>query len=158
VIAIALLLAPIAITHAGVVDLEQGRIAPDQTVVVRDGRIESVGPSAAKVPEGATQVDGRGKFLLPGLCDMHVHLSWTTASALPLLVANGVTCVRDLGSDLAEIDAWRAEIEAGVRVGPRIVRAGPILNGRSFNRYQLVTGRPKRRVASSAPSSRSGSI
>jgi cytosine/adenosine deaminase-related metal-dependent hydrolase len=71
---------------------------------------------------------------------MHVHLSWTTASALPLLVANGVTCVRDLGSDLAQIDAWRAEIAAGVRVGPRIVRAGPILNGQSFNRFQLVTG------------------
>ena len=73
---------------------------------------------------------------------MHVHLSWTTASALPLLVANGVTCVRDLGSDLAQIDAWRAEIAAGVRVGPRMVRAGPILNGQSFNRYQLVTGNP----------------
>jgi cytosine/adenosine deaminase-related metal-dependent hydrolase len=74
---------------------------------------------------------------------MHVHLSWTTASALPLLVANGVTCVRDLGSHLAQIDPWRAEIAAGVRVGPRIVRAGPILNGRSFNEYQLVTGDPE---------------
>ncbi|TMB37810.1 MAG: hypothetical protein E6J62_04560 [Deltaproteobacteria bacterium] len=142
-IPIALLLAPIAITHVGVVDLDEGRIVPDQTVIVRDGRIESVGRSGAKVPKGATQVDGRGKFLLPGLCDMHVHLSWTTASALPLLVANGVTCVRDLGSDLAGIDAWRAEIAAGVRIGPRIVRAGPILNGRSFNRYQLVTGPPE---------------
>ena len=123
-IPIALLLAPIAITHVGVVDLDEGRIVPDQTVIVRDGRIESVGRSGAKVPKGATQVDGRGKFLLPGLCDMHVHLSWTTASALPLLVANGVTCVRDLGSDLAGIDAWRAEIVTGPPEEARgIVRA-----------------------------------
>jgi len=81
VIAIALVLAPIAITHVGVVDLEKGTIAPDRTVVVRDGRIDSVGPYRGKPPKGATVVDGRGKFLLPGLCDMHVHLSWTTAKA-----------------------------------------------------------------------------
>jgi imidazolonepropionase-like amidohydrolase len=142
-IAIALALVPIAITHVAVVDLEKGLLAPDRTVLVRDGRIESVGPSSGKPPKGATIVVGRGKFLIPGLWDMHVHLSWTTESALPMLVAHGVTGVRDLGSDLAQIDAWRAEIATGVRVGPRIVRAGPILNGRSFNRYQLVTAGPE---------------
>src|SRR5437867_1973945 len=78
-----------------------------------------------------------------GLWDMHVHLSYCTESALPAFLANGVTDVRDLGSDLAEIDRWRAEIAAGVRNGPRIFRAGPMLNGKSFNRYQLVTGGPE---------------
>jgi imidazolonepropionase-like amidohydrolase len=69
---------------------------------------------------------------------MHTHLSYARPSALPVLVANGVTYVRDLGSVLAEVDTWRGEIAAGIRVGPVIVRAGPILNGQEFNRYQLA--------------------
>jgi len=71
---------------------------------------------------------------------MHAHLSWCTASALPLLIANGVTGVRDLGGRLVELDDWRSRIDAGVLIGPRIIRVGPILNGKSFNRYQFVPG------------------
>ena len=56
---------------------------------------------------GAEIVNGRGKFLMPGLWDMHVHLSYARASALPLLVANGVTGVRDMGSDRLLRDAAR---------------------------------------------------
>ena len=79
---------------------------------------------------------------------MHVHLSYARASALPALVANGVTSVRDLGSDLGEIDRWRFEIAANAIVGPSIVRAGPILNGREFNQYQLaVTDAAEARMA-----------
>ena len=105
-----------------------------QTLAIRGDR--------AAVPAGVTVVDGRGKYLIPGLWDMHVHLSWTTSSALPLLVANGVTSVRDLGSSLPQLDAWRTRIEDGALTGPRIVRVGPILNGQSFNKYQLVSGNP----------------
>ena len=130
---------PLSITQVGVVDVAEGRIVPETTVVVRDGRIASVEPGGAPA-EGGTIVDGRGKFLVPGLFDMHVHLSWTTASALPVLVANGVTSVRDLGSRLGEIDEWRTRIRAGLETGPRIWRAGPILNGRKFNEFQLVIG------------------
>lgn len=132
--------APVAITHVTIINTEDGSTQPDMTVVIRDGRIAHLERGGTAIPNDAQEMDGRGKFLIPGLWDMHVHLSWTTASALPVLVANGVTGVRDLGSDLSEIDQWRAEIAAGLRVGPRIVRAGPILNGQSFNRYQLVTG------------------
>src|SRR2546422_7835671 len=71
-----------------------------------------------------------------------LHLSWTTASALPVLVANGVTGVRDMGGRLSEIDEWRTKIAAGLLVGPRIVRAGPMLNGQKFNSYQMVPGNP----------------
>jgi hypothetical protein len=134
--------ASIAITHITIIDTERGSTQSDRTVLIRDGRIAGVESSAVAVPPGVQEIDGRGKFLLPGLWDMHVHLSWATASALPVLVANGVTGVRDCGSDLTEIDAWRTKIAAGLLVGPRIVRAGPILNGQSFNRYQLVTGPP----------------
>jgi imidazolonepropionase-like amidohydrolase len=135
----ALLLA-VAITHVTLIDVISGVARPDVTVVVRGDRIESVGQAAP--PKGATLVDGRGKFLIPGLWDMHVHLSWTRPSALPLLIANGVTSVRDLASSLPELDSWRTKIDAGILVGPRIWRAGPILNGKSFNKYQLVPGNP----------------
>jgi imidazolonepropionase-like amidohydrolase len=121
----------LAIANVGVVDVAGGRVVPDQTVVVRDGRIVS-GPA-----EGET-VDGRGKFLLPGLWDAHVHLCWKGESSMAELVRHGVTAVRDLGGHLDVLDAWRGEIEAGTRVGPRIWRCGPILNGISANEYQRV--------------------
>jgi len=128
----------LAITHVAVIDTNAGTAKPDMTVVVRDGRIVGVELSTAtNAPSGAAIVDGRGKFLIPGLWDMHVHLSYARASALPVLVANGVTDVRDMGSDLAEIDRWRAQIADNTLVGPTIIRAGPMLNGKEFNRYQL---------------------
>ncbi len=112
-------------------------------MVIDNGRITGIAKSgAARIPPGSELVDGRGKFLIPGLWDMHVHLSWTTASALPVLIANGITGVRDMGSQLAEIDAWRTKIAAGLLIGPCIVRAGPILNGQKFNAFQLVAGNP----------------
>lgn len=131
---------PIAITHVTVIDGLGGHPQRDVTVAIRDGRIVSIGHGSA--PAGAAIVDGRGKFLIPGLWDMHVHLSWTTSSALPVLIANGVTSVRDLGSKFSEVENWRSLIAAGVITGPRILRVGPILNGKSFNQYQLVPGNP----------------
>jgi imidazolonepropionase-like amidohydrolase len=135
----ALLIAALAITHVTVIDPMAGTVRRDVNVVVRGDRVESIG---GKVPDGAQIVDGRGKFLIPGLWDMHVHLSWTKESALMLLVANGVTGVRDLGGKLGELDEWRTKIATGLIVGPRIVRAGPILNGQKFNAYQMVSGNP----------------
>jgi imidazolonepropionase-like amidohydrolase len=131
-------LPPLAITHVAVIDTATGAAIPDMTVVVDNGRIASVGKGEG--PRGAEVVDGRGKFLMPGLWDMHVHLSLARVSALPGLVANGVTSVRDMGSDLAELDRWRGQVADNVVTGPSIVRAGPILNGQESNRYHLVVG------------------
>jgi hypothetical protein len=64
---------------------------------------------------------------MPGLWDSHVHLTKAGANSLALFIANGVTSVRDMGSDPAEVSQWRTEIAAGKRVGPRIRMAGPIL-------------------------------
>jgi len=74
---------------------------------------------------------------------MAVHLSWTTSSALPLLVANGVTSVRDMGGRLEQIDDWRTKIAAGLLVGPSIMRVGPMLNGKSYNQFQMAIGTPE---------------
>ena len=107
------------------------------TVVIRGNRIVSSEVRGA-VPKDAQIIDGQNRFLVPGFWDMHVHLSYARSSALPVLVANGVTSVRDMGSNLKELDGWRARIADGSLVGPTIVRAGPMLNGKEFNEYQLA--------------------
>ena len=105
-------------------------VLDNQTVVVADGRIIALGPSGSVFgPRGARTIDGRGKFLLPGLADMHVHL--TTVEELPLYVGNGVLTVRDLnGSE--ETLAWRAAVAASTMVGPRIFTSGPMIAGRDI--------------------------
>lgn len=133
----------LVITHVTVIDATGKAAMHDLTVVIAGERIVTIGKSSeVLLPRGAQVVDGAGKFLIPGLWDAHVHLSWTTASALPVLIANGVTSVRDMGGRLSELDDWRTKIATGTLVGPRILRAGPILNGQKFNQYQLVSGNP----------------
>src|SRR5208282_3784384 len=82
-----------------------------------------------QIPKGALVVNATGKFLIPGLWDMHGHLTDATDSAFPLLIMNGFTGVRDMGGDLDQIDRWRAEIQQGKRIGPHIIRAGPFVDG-----------------------------
>ena len=97
-------------------------------VVVRDGRIAYVGQSPdPKDTKGALVIDGTGRFLIPGLIDMHTHVSKTRGSSLMLLVAHGVTTVRDLGGDHDELLRWKHELAAGTRLGPTLLIAGPYL-------------------------------
>ncbi len=124
----------IAIEHVTVIDVEAGGRGEDQTVIVRGDRIASVGASGP-LPEGGLRVDGRGKFLIPGLIDMHTHVAGVSADprwspeVVPLqYVAYGVTGVRDMGSDLDVITKLRAAIDAGAQVGPRIATGGPMLD------------------------------
>ena len=106
----------------GVFDPETKTVRPGQTVVVRGDRIAAVGAEGrVAVPAGAEVIDGRGKTLLPGLWDMHVH-----AGALDglLHLAAGVTTVRDLGNDTTTILDLRRRWESGEAVGPRLIAAG----------------------------------
>jgi Amidohydrolase family len=119
---------PIAITHVTVIDMTGAPPRADQTVVIQGRRIVSVGRDPA--PDGATPVDGRGRYLIPGLWDMHVHLTVPGGEALlSLFVANGVTGVRDMDDSLSLARAWQRRIGAGTLVGPRMVLAGPYLEG-----------------------------
>jgi len=120
----------LAIANVTVIDATGTPAQPATTVLVQRGRIVSVGPAArAHIPRTARVVDGKGKVLIPGLFDMHTHLSFFGAEALPVLVRYGVLAVRDLGGSLEELDGWRAEIDRGARIGPRIYRAGPYIDG-----------------------------
>lgn len=122
--------APLVIAHATVIDMTGAPPRRDVSVLVRGDRIVAVAPAATlAVPADARVVDATGKYLIPGLWDMHVHLGQATAAALPVLLAEGVTGVRDMGSDFTLIQRWRREIAEGTRPGPRIVAAGPILDG-----------------------------
>jgi Amidohydrolase family len=131
------------IRQVSVMDVASGSLLRDQDVLIVGDRIVSVGPGPGvdTAVKGASQIiEGRGKYLIPGLWDCHIHLSWTTSSALPLLTALGITEVRDLGGKFTELERWRAQIADGTLVGPHIMRVGPILNGKSFNPYQFVPG------------------
>jgi cytosine/adenosine deaminase-related metal-dependent hydrolase len=119
----------VAITHVTVVDGTGAAPRSDQTVLVRGRRIADVGPAArVVVPAGARVVAGRGKHLIPGLWDMHVH-AFHEASANGLALAHGVTGMRDMGDLLAPLEAWRRQVRTGALVGPRVVYAGAILDG-----------------------------
>lgn len=119
----------VAITDVTVVDPARATAQANQTVVVAGGRIVTVGASAkTPVPVGAERIEGRGRFLIPGLCDMHVHSGAYESGRrmAALLVANGITCARDMGSPLDDVLRLRDEIRSG-GLGPEMVVAGPLL-------------------------------
>lgn len=124
----------LTIVHANVVDVATGQIRPDMTVVVAGKRITKVSPSGRARPTGRV-VDATGQYLIPGLWDMHTHVYFDgTAAAgtdliLPLFVANGVTGIRDMGSELEAVLQARAGVAAHRLLGPRLVVSGPMLDG-----------------------------
>jgi imidazolonepropionase-like amidohydrolase len=127
---------PVAFTHVDVVDVTGGPTQTDMTVLVAGQRITAVGKSAqVRIPAAAQVVTATGKYLIPGLWDMHVHTvfgDWLPPDekvTLPLFVANGITGVRDMGGDLEVLKQWRSAIAAQKLVGPRMVISGPMLDG-----------------------------
>jgi cytosine/adenosine deaminase-related metal-dependent hydrolase len=118
-----------AIVHVSVVDTTGGPTKPDMTVVVGHGKIVSIAPTGDAVPVDMMLVEGRGKFLIPGLNDMHAHDTWDTHFNGPLMLVNGVTGVRDMAAfDLDAVEARRSEVLAGA-LHPNILAAGPLVDG-----------------------------
>jgi imidazolonepropionase-like amidohydrolase len=122
-----------AFTHVNVIDGITQNIRPDYTVTIRGGRIQSIEPSAAsRLTADAEVIDGRGKFLIPGLWDLHVHTRYEGIDHLRLFITHGITGVRDMGAEWAHLDrmrGWQREIADGRRIGPYIVPVGPLLDG-----------------------------
>ncbi len=116
-----------AFVNVTVIPMDREQAVPNQTVIVREGSIVAVGPTASTpVPDGVTRIDGKGRFLLPGLADMHVHL-WSELE-LPLFLANGVTTIRNMwGSPLHQ--SLQTRVESGDLPGPTIYTTGPIVDG-----------------------------
>jgi imidazolonepropionase-like amidohydrolase len=118
---------PLAITDVTTIDVVTGRLRNGVTVVTQGERIVGIG-AAVPIPRGATRVDGKGKFLIPGLWDMHTHHQGTGADCLDLYVAKGVVGTRDMGGDIDFILPLRERVRSGALPGPEIVAAGPILD------------------------------
>ncbi|HKZ76906.1 MAG TPA: amidohydrolase family protein [Pyrinomonadaceae bacterium] len=121
----------LAFTHATVIDVVGAKSLPNMTVVIRDGRIADLGRDGkVPLPRDARIIDSSGKFLIPGLWDMHVHTSYK--SFLTLFVANGITGVRDMGGSPGEFELlqqWRQQIRNRTLLGPHIVAAGIHVDG-----------------------------
>ena len=117
--------AMLAITHVTVIDATGAAPRPDVTVLVSDARVSAIGREV-RIPEKATVVPGAGKFLIPGLWDMHVH--WNDERYLALFIANGVTGIRVMWGYPRHLDQ-RRRIAEGSLVGPRMAIAGTIIDG-----------------------------
>lgn len=128
----------VIVRHVTLIDVEAAKAAPGQAVVLRGGDIVAVGPDAAIARDwrAKRRVEGKGKFLIPGLWDMHVHfgggpdLIGENEALFPLYVANGITTIRDCSGDLAEQAlAWRSAIAEGRLFGPRLLTSGAKIEG-----------------------------
>ncbi len=128
---------PIAIMGGSVVDPD-GEVRR-ANVVLRGDRIAAAGPEVA-APRGARVIDAGGKFLLPGLWDMHAHFAALTevGQAPERYVGYGVLATRDMGGFLDKLLALRRDVRNGARVGPELLMAGPTLNGEQFAPFQRV--------------------
>ena len=129
--------AVLAFTNVNVVPMDRERVLENQTVIVRDGRIAEIGSAAqVKVPEDAQKIDGTGKYLMPGLAEMHGHLpppnqgDANTNAFLTLFVANGVTTVRVMYGFPNSLDV-RKRVVSGQVLGPTLFLAGQAMSGQS---------------------------
>ncbi|MGQ0650295.1 MAG: amidohydrolase family protein [Gemmatimonadaceae bacterium] len=151
--------AVVALTHVTVIDGTGAAPKADQTVIIANGRIRTVGPSGSvATPQGATVIDGSGHTVIPGMIGMHDHTFYTTAagrraqlntSAPRLYLASGVTSIRTTGSisPYAEI-SLKDQIEKGKVPGPRMHISGPYLTGPDdvVERMHITTPEQARRV------------
>ena len=126
-----------AIINVNVLPMLSGEVVPEQTVLIENGVIDTLGDvNRIRIPDDATVVDGTDRFLMPGLVEMHAHVPPSTSDRLDryfnLFVANGVTTIRGMLGDPSHLDL-RQQILAGEVFGPRLITSGPSLNGRTVS-------------------------
>ena len=118
--------ADLLIRDVTLIDVATGERIPARTVVVNDGRIAAILPSAVGAPATARVVDGHGRYLIPGLWDMHVH--WYEEASLPVFLAHGVTGIRQMRG-FTSMSATRAKGIEGSIASPRVYLASPLVEG-----------------------------
>ena len=148
----------VAFENVKLIPMDSERVVENQTVIVRDGKIETIGDSnQISIPSGARVIDGRGKYLMPGLVDMHVHIEYE--NDMLLWVANGVTSVRNMWGNtdkklllgMPDQLELRRQIEQGRLFGPTIYTAGPVMEGEpSFHPIAEVYPSPQEAAGSVA--------
>ena len=131
-------------TNVNVVPMTADTVIRNTTVMVRDGRITSIGDAAGSLPRDARQIDASGKFLIPGLVDMHVHLysdgalpDSVTPAELGVVLANGVTAVRLMAGSVRQL-AWRAKVASGDVLGPQLWISSPAFTTRPDQNSRII--------------------
>ena len=146
---------PVAFVNVNVVPMDRERVLTDQTVIVENGKITAVGPAArTTVPANAVRVDGRGKYLTPGIAEMHGHVPQANPNALLtpenvlfLYIAGGATTVRGMQGHPSQLQL-RQRVERGEIIGPRLYLSAPPLSG--GNTADVATAEQKVRDAKQA--------
>jgi cytosine/adenosine deaminase-related metal-dependent hydrolase len=136
-------MADLVIRHVTILSPSDGAVQRDRSVFVKGERIVAIRPSTdGASPSAARVVEADGGFLIPGMWDLHTHFSFADPNAGPLLVSQGVTGARDMGSVLDVVEATRGRFDRGEVLGPRILRAGPTLNGAVFGEHHRLIDNP----------------
>lgn len=132
----------LVIENVSLIDAVNPSVQPNKTVIIIGNRIKAIGEKGkVSIPKKAKIINGKGKYLIPGLWDSHVHLSLAEYS-LPLFVANGVTSVREMGGDLQHVKDLRERVNKGQLLGPRIKISGTILESERWMNW--ATGLAKK--------------
>lgn len=119
----------LVIRNVTVIDVETGQLLPNRHVAIDNDRITAVYEKDIQVSEATQVIDGSEKFLIPGLWDMHTHYNWNYTNSNPLLLANGVTGIREMWGDMSVINMIREESRKGNMNAPDIYSAGSIIDG-----------------------------
>lgn len=123
----------IVIRNTNIIDVIAGRIIPHQTIIIKDSIISEIfRHNNQKFPANAKIIDGKNKFLMPGLWDMHFHIAWDFSNDTALfrqLLNYGITGIRDMGGNLEILNKFKNEVKNNTLTGPEIYGAGPIIDG-----------------------------
>lgn len=155
--------ATLVIKNLTVIDGTGAPPKADMAIVIKAGRItEVLSMKSLKTPKSAKVINANGKYAIPGLWDMHVHLKNSTALALPVFIANGITSIRDMVGGFDELAEMRRKIEAGEIIGPRIKFSGPALESPESVERAKTTGKKEdfdiTRIVVAKPEDAAGAI
>lgn len=134
----------LVLNHVTVIDPDAAELRRDMAVVIADGRIQSIAQSTrARLPRDARVMDAAGKFLIPGLWDMHVHTA-NPKREFPMFIANGVLGVRNMHGRRENVFEWRKRVLDGSWIGPQLILAGPLVDGPvTTSRSAIVVRNPE---------------
>jgi len=132
------------ITNVNIVDVNTGKILKNKTLAIDNNLISAIYDAAVSGLTATIVIDGKGKYLIPGLWDMHAHYKWSHADLDPLLIANGITGIRDMWGDMPAFVEIPKKPEQEVFVSPDVYRSGDLLDGNppSFPAGCMVVATP----------------
>ena len=121
--------ADLLIQQVNIVDVVKGEIVPNQSVAIQGNKITGIYKEPVQPNSGATIINANGQYLIPGLWDMHTHYNWNYTFSNPLLIANGVTGIREMWGEMDSIKMIRQQTANGIMIAPDIYSAGNIIDG-----------------------------